>query len=115
MDGARKNSLMAYMRVDAKDLSAADNVLLESIFSASEGYMRGAGIDVPDDPELKDLYDLLVNAMCLDAWERRDMTITGSVVTANPSFRDIKNMLKQLSPSYYTVSDSDTGEAGDPA
>lgn len=50
-------------------------------------------------------YDLVVNAMVLDAWDRRDMTEASGQVTENPAFRRLLNQLKLTEGM---VSDSDT-------
>ena len=49
-------------------------------------------------------YDLCVNYLVLDGYDRRDVTITGTIVADNPAFRRLINQLKLTEP----VSNSDT-------
>ena len=54
--------------------------------------------ELADDPEVQvlipALYDLVVDALVLDGWERREATITSTTVTDNPVFRRRLNQLK---------------------
>lgn len=43
-------------------------------------------------------YDLCVNYLVLDAWERREVTITGTITADNPAFRRLINQLKLTEP-----------------
>ena len=106
MDAERKALLIAYCHLD--DLSAEDQKLLERFYFEAVGYMRGAGVappDAADDPERAAMYDTCVDALVLDAWDRRVMTITGTIVDDNPAFQRLINQLKLTEPP---VSDSDT-------
>lgn len=38
-------------------------------------------------------YDLCVNAMVLDSWDRREISVSGTV-SENPAFRRVMNQLK---------------------
>lgn len=72
--------------------------LLPLMYGAAVGYMTGAGIPEPAaDADERDLYDLLVNRLTLDEWDRREITVTGTVINENPVFRMMLNQLKTSS------------------
>ncbi|WP_312637141.1 head-tail connector protein [Oscillibacter sp.] len=97
----RKDELLAYCRIDAPE----DTLLLPGYYSASVGYMAGAGVSIPPDgTDRRALYDQCINYLVLDKYERRSATITGTVVE-NPEFVRIKNQLKLTEP----VPNSGTG------
>ena len=105
-DDAVKSRLMAYCRIDA--LEEGDELLLQGLYEAAVSYMEQAGVSEPmAGTPRRAQYDLCVNALVLDGYDRRDMTITGAIVADNPSFRRMIVQLKLTEP----VSDSDTGEA----
>lgn len=105
-DDAVKSRLMAYCRIDA--LEEGEEILLHGLYDAAVSYMAQAGISEPKEATPRRAqYDLCVNALVLDGYDRRDMTITGTIVADNPSFRRMIVQLKLTEP----VSDSDTGEA----
>lgn len=105
-DDAVKSRLMAYCRIDA--LEEGDELLLQGLYEAAVSYMEQAGVSEPKEATPRRAqYDLCVNALVLDGYDRRDMTITGTIVADNPSFRRMIVQLKLTEP----VSDSDTGEA----
>lgn len=105
-DDAVKSRLMAYCRIDA--LEEGDELLLQGLYEAAVSYMEQAGVSEPKEATPRRAqYDLCVNALVLDGYDRRDMTITGAIVADNPSFRRMIVQLKLTEP----VSDSDTGEA----
>lgn len=54
-------------------------------------------------------YDLCVNALVLDAWDRRDISFVGTSTAENPSFRRLLNQLKLTKPD---VSNLDTSGSG---
>lgn len=106
----RKASLLAYCHLtelaDDPDVEA----LIPCLYDAAVLYMRGAGIiEPPDGSTSRALYDLCVNFMVLDSWDRRDMTITGTIVEENPAFRRIFNQLK-FTAGMVPESDTDAGE-----
>lgn len=91
----RRASLLAYCRLtelaDDPDVSA----LIPLLYDAAVEYMSDIG--VPEPPEgspRRARYDLCVNYMVLDGWDRRDETITGTIVSENPAFRRWLNQLK---------------------
>lgn len=103
MDDARKAALMAYCRIDA--LEEGEDLLLQGFYDAAVSYMEQAGISEPKEGTTRRAqYDLCVNALVLDAYDRRDVTITGTV-SDNPAFRRI---LTQLKLTEVPVSESDT-------
>lgn len=105
LTNARKAELLAYCRVDALD---EDAVLIPGFYSASVGYMDGAGVSIPKEgTDRRALYDECINYLVLDKYEHRNMTITGTIVAENPEFVRIKSQLKLTEPE--PVSDSDTG------
>ena len=105
-DDAVKSRLMAYCRIDT--LEEGEELLLQGLYEAAVSYMEQAGVSEPKEGTLRRAqYDLCVNALVLDGYDRRDMTITGTIVADNPSFRRMIVQLKLTEPG----SDSDTGEA----
>ena len=102
MDDARLKAVMAYCRIGEDELSAEDEVLLESMYEDAIAYMEGAGVAEPaTDTRRRAQYELCVNAMVLDAWDHRPGTLVeqGVTVTDNPSFRRRLNQLKLSEPS----------------
>lgn len=122
LTGGRRASLLAYCRIEEDELTAEDEVLLETMYWAAVGYMAGAGVAAPAaGTPRRAQYDLCVNALVLDDWDRRGTTSDergGYTVTENRSFRHTLNQLKLTAPlpgSGGDVSDLDTspGEDGD--
>ena len=69
-------------------------------------YMEQAGVSEPEgETPRRAQYDLCVNYLVLDGYDRRDVTITGTIVSDNPMFRRMLNQLKLTEPA---VSESDT-------
>lgn len=103
----RRAALLAYCKLTelADDPEVA--AVIPVLYDAAVGYMDGAGVSPPAAGTARAAqYDLVVNAMVLDAWDRRDMTEASGQVMANPAFR---RMLNQLKLTEGMVSDSDTG------
>lgn len=118
MTEARKAQLIAYCRLD--ELTAEEEVLLETLYGYAVGYMSGAGVSEPrDDPRRAAQYDLCVNALVLDAWDRRGTSSeerSGHTMTENRSFRLTLNQLKLTEPVSAAggyVSDLDTSPEED--
>ncbi len=89
----RRRTLMAYCRLDS--LEEGEAALLESMYDAAVAYMTQAGVsEPPEGTPRRGQYELLVNALVLDAWDRRDLTITGTIVADNPMFRRMLNQMK---------------------
>lgn len=100
---ARRKSLLAYCRIDAVETGEA--ALIQTLYDSALGYMDQAGVSEPAaGTPRRAQYDLCVNYLVLDAYDRRDMTITGTTVAENPAFRRIMNQLKLSEP----VSESGT-------
>ena len=60
---------------------------------------EGAGISPPASGTPRAAqYDLCVNYLVLDGYDRRDVTITGTIVADNPAFRRLINQLKLTEP-----------------
>ncbi len=104
----RKAALMAYCRID--ELTAEEERLLEAMYDAAIAYLQQSGVAEPNAGTKRAAqYDLCVSYLVLDAWDRRDVTITGTIVAENPAFRRMFNQLKLTEPH---VSDSDTAGRG---
>ncbi len=89
----RRKTLLAYCRIDTLD--EWEETLLASMYDSAVAYMTQAGVsEPPERTPRRGQYDLLVNALVLDAWDRRDATITGTIVTANPAFRRMLTQMK---------------------
>lgn len=106
LTGERRASLLAYCRIEPEELTEEDSVLLEIMFESAVGYLAGAGVSAPA-PGTKRAaqYDLCVNALVLEAWDRRSISLAGTVVSENPVFRQTLNQLKLTEP---VVSNPDT-------
>ena len=100
-------ALLAYCRLD--ELSVEEEELLSALYDASVGYMTQAGIrEPPEGTPRRAQFDLCVNYLVLDSWDRRDASITGTVVAEDPAFRRLLNQLKLTEPD---VPDLDTSDA----
>lgn len=102
-DDAVRSRLMAYCRIDA--LEEGEDALLQGLYEAAVSYMEQAGISEPEQGTARRAqYELCVNYLVLDGYDRRDVTITGTIVSENPAFRRILTQLKLTEP----VSNLDT-------
>ena len=102
-DDAVRSRLMAYCRIDA--LEEGEEALLQGLYEAAVSYMEQAGISEPEQGTARRAqYELCVNALVLDGYDRRDVTITGTIVSENPAFRRMLTQLKLTEP----VSNLDT-------
>ena len=87
----RLEALKLYCRIDGD----VDDSLVEMLYDAAVGYMTGAGVSEPENgTKRRAQYDLCVNAMVLDAYDRRSSTVSGAVINDNPAFRRMLNQLK---------------------
>lgn len=103
---ARRAALLAFCRLD--ELPAEEEALLEALHDAAAGYMAQAGVrEPPEDTPRRAQYDLCVNYLVLDSWDRRDASFVGTVTAENPAFRRLLNQLKLTEPD---VSNLDTIE-----
>lgn len=96
---------MAYCRIDA--LEEGEELLLQGFYEAAVSYMEQAGVSEPmAGTPRRAQYDLCINALVLDGYDRRGVQTEGSV-SENPQLRRMIVQLKLTEPA---VSDSDTAE-----
>lgn len=88
-------SLLAYCKLTELADDPEVRALIPVLYDAAVGYLANAGVSQPplDTPRAAQ-YDLCVNRLVLDSWERREVTITGTIVADNPVFRRQINQLK---------------------
>lgn len=96
----RRASLLAYCRID--ELEPEDEGLLEVLYSSAVSYLEQAGVSEPEagTPRAAQ-YSLCVNALVLDAWDRRGTSASerGTYTTVeNRAFRLLLNQLKLTEP-----------------
>lgn len=104
LDASREVTLKAYCRVD--ELSAEEEELLSAIYDTSVGYMTHAGVrEPPEYTPRRAQFDLCVNYLVLDSWDRRDASFVATSAEENPSFRRLLNQMKLTEPD---VSNLDT-------
>jgi hypothetical protein len=95
MTSERRQALYAYCKVSELAGDPEVYATMEALYAAAVGYMAGAGISEPDaDSPRRAQYDLAVNALVLDGWDHRELTIEGTTATENPALRRIINQLK---------------------
>lgn len=100
MNEERKASLLAYCKLTELADDPEVHLLISMLYDAAVGYMAGAGINVPESGTTRAAqYDLCVNALVLDGWERREVSMTGASVAENPAFRRQVNQLKLTEPA----------------
>lgn len=98
-----KARLMAYCRIDA--LEEGEELLLQGLYNAAVSYMEQAGVSEPkEETPRRAQYDLCINALVLDGYDRRGAQVEGSV-SDNPQLRRMIVQLKLTEPA---ESDSDT-------
>jgi hypothetical protein len=94
----RLDALLAYCEIT--EPSESDQQLVTLAYAAAVGYMENAGIKEPEAATIrKAQYDLCVNYLVLDSFDRRAVTITGTIVGENPMFRRLINQLKLTDPT----------------
>lgn len=104
-DDVVKSRLMAYCRIDA--LEEGEELLLQGLYEAAVSYMEQAGVSEPEaGTPRRAQYDLCINALVLDGYDRRGVQTEGSV-SDNPQLRRMIVQLKLTEPA---VSESDTAE-----
>jgi len=105
----RRTGLLAYCRIG--ELMPEEEPLFDALYDAAVGYMTQAGVREPETgTPRRAQYDLCVNYLVLDSWDRRDVTFVGAIQSENPAFRRLLNQLKLTEPD---VSDSDTSAPGE--
>ncbi len=91
---------MAYCRID--ELTPEEAPVFEMIVQAAVAYMMQAGVSEPEEgTPRRGPYDLCINAMVLDGWDRRGIAASerGTFTTVeNRSFRQMLNQLKMTEP-----------------
>jgi len=92
MSGERLAGLLAYCRIEEPD--PGERETLELLYSSAVGYMAQAGVQEPEEGPRRAQYDLCVNYLVLDGFDRRDLTLTGGQAVENPAFRRLVNQLK---------------------
>ncbi len=93
----RKTSLLAYCKLTELADDPEVKTLIPAFYESAVEYLADAGIVEPAGETGRARYDLAVNAMVLDNWDKRGMTITESLKD-NPAFRLLLNQLKQTRP-----------------
>ena len=100
---AIKARLMAYCRIDV--LEDGEEDLLKTLYLSAVAYLAGADISEPEaDTPRRAQYDLCVNALVLDAYDKRGTTVSGSALTDNREYRGTFLQLQATEPA----SESDT-------
>ncbi len=93
---ARRAELLAYCRID--ELGPGEDTLLAALYGSAVGYLSQAGIsEPPAGTDRRRQYDLCVDYLVLDGYDRREATVSGTV-TVNPVFRQVLNQLKFTEP-----------------
>lgn len=106
LSDARRASLLAYCKLTelADDPEVA--ALLETFYGAAAAYMAQAGVSEPEEGTFRrSQYDLCVNHLVLDSWDKREVSVSGTSGD-NPAFRRMLNQLKLTE----NVSNLDTSE-----
>ena len=99
MDEARKAGLLAYCKLSELADEPEVQMLIPALYDAAVGYMENAGVSLPEEGTPRaSQYDLCVNYLVLDAWERRETSMVATVVSDNPAFRRLINQLKLTEP-----------------
>lgn len=92
-------SLLSYCHLTELADDPEVQALIPALYDAAVGYMANAGVAVPDSGTARAAqYDLCVNYLVLDAWERREVSMVATVVADNPAFRQLINQLKLTEP-----------------
>ena len=95
----RQTALLAYCKLTELADDPEVQVLIPALYASAVGYMTNAGIAQPEpDTPRTAQYDLCVNYLVLDAWERRETAMVATVVEDNPAFRRLINQLKLTEP-----------------
>ena len=91
---ARRAELLAYCKLTEFAEDPEVEALIGTYYGAAAAYMAQAGIsEPPEGTPRRAQYDLCVNAMVLDSWDRREISVSGTV-SENPAFRRVVNQLK---------------------
>ena len=100
MTEERRQAILAYCRID--ELGPGEDAVFDSCVLAAVSYMEQAGVAEPEEVSpRRGQYDLCVDALVLDAWDRRGTMDAGKgsyQVTDNLSFRRTIHQLKMTEP-----------------
>lgn len=95
----RKAALLAYCKLSELADDPDVQALIPVMYEAAVGYTENAGVAVPEPGTSRAAqYDLAVNYLVLDSWERRETAMVSTVVADNPAFRRLMNQLKMTEP-----------------
>ena len=95
----RKASLLAYCKLTELADDPEVEALIPVLYDAAVGYMTNAGVSLPEEGAFRRAqYDLCVNYLVLDAWERREASVVATIISPNPAFRGLVNQLKLTEP-----------------
>lgn len=112
MPEERRLAIMAYCRINEDDLEPGEMYLFDAMCEAAVGYMTQAGVsEPPEGTPRRAQYDLCVNYLVQDSWDRRDVSFVGASSSENIAFRLLINQLKVTEPD---VSELDTSASGAP-
>lgn len=89
--------LLAYCRIDETD--ETELALLDTLYDAAVGYLDNAGVSQTKagTPRAAQ-YELAVNSLVLDAYDRREAATSGAL-SDNPAFRRLIVQLKLTEPA----------------
>lgn len=95
----RQAALLAYCHLTELADEPEVQALIPALYDAAVGYVTNAGVSQPEAGTTRAAqYDLCVNYLVLDAWERRETSMVATVVADNPAFRRLINQLKLTEP-----------------
>lgn len=106
----RLTSLLAYCKLLELRDDPEIQMTIPVLYASAVEYLAGAG--VPEPPEgtgRRAMFDLVVNYLVLDAFDRRELTVSEASLKENPVYRSMKNQLKWTAP---IVSNLDTNACG---
>lgn len=99
LSGTRPEQLLAYCKLTELADDPEVEALIPALYSAAVGYMDSAGVSLPEEgTPRRAQYDLCVNYLVLDSFERRETAMVATVVADNPAFRRLLNQLKLTEP-----------------
>ena len=89
--------LLAYCRID--NLDETERALLDVMYDSAVSYLDNAGVSQPEagTPRAAQ-YELAVNSLVLDAYDRRDAATSGAL-SDNPAVRWLIVQLKLTEPA----------------
>jgi len=99
LKGERLDSLLAYCKLTELTDDPEVAALIPALYDAAVGYMENAGVGMPEPGTPRAAqYDLAVNYLVLDSYERREASVVATVVSDNPAFRRLMDQLKLTEP-----------------